>query len=82
MLAGDPATAERYLRIEFDSFSQMGERRFLATTAATWPGPSRRKGRTGTTRPLELIAMSQEAAADEDLSALAIGREPARANSR
>ena len=34
MLAGDPATAERYLRLEYDSLYQMGERRFLATTAA------------------------------------------------
>jgi DNA-binding SARP family transcriptional activator len=74
MLAGDPATAERYLRLEYDSLYGMGERRFLATTAAilaraiTTQGPSRYE------EAIRLIAISREAAADEDLSAQAIGR--------
>jgi hypothetical protein len=34
MLAGDPATAETYLRLEYGSLYEMGERRFLASTAA------------------------------------------------
>src|SRR5215470_5931248 len=34
MLAGDPVTAERYLRLEYDSLYQMGERYFLSSTAA------------------------------------------------
>ena len=34
MLAGDPATAERHLRLEYDTLYQMGERRYLASTAA------------------------------------------------
>jgi hypothetical protein len=34
MLAGDPATAEKYLRLEYDSLYRMGERLLLSTTAA------------------------------------------------
>jgi len=34
ILAGDPATAETYLRLEYGSLYEMGERRFLASTAA------------------------------------------------
>src|SRR5262249_59566296 len=47
MLAGDPATAERHLRLEYDYLYQMGERRTVSTTAATLAraiaaqGPSR-----------------------------------------
>ena len=74
MLAGDPATAERYLRFEYDSFYQMGERRFLATTAAILARAIAAQGSSRYDEAIRLIAMSQEAAANEDLSAQAIGR--------
>src|SRR5262249_44691403 len=34
MLAGDPVTEETYLRLEYGSLYERGERRFLASTAA------------------------------------------------
>jgi tetratricopeptide (TPR) repeat protein len=74
MLAGDPVTAERYLRLEYNSFYQMGERRFLATTAATLARAIAAQGPSRYDEAMRLIAMSQEAAAHEDLSAQAIGR--------
>ena len=74
MLAGDPATAERYLRQEYDSFYQMGERRFLATTAATLARAIAAQGPSRYDEAIRLVTMSQEAAADEDLTPQAIGR--------
>ncbi len=74
MLAGDPATAERYLRIEYDSFSQMGERRFLATTAAILARAVAAQGPDRYDEAAELITISRAHAADEDLSAQAISR--------
>jgi predicted ATPase/DNA-binding SARP family transcriptional activator len=74
MLGGDPASAERYLRREFNSLSQMGERRLLATTAATLARAIAAQGPGRYDEALQLIAMSQDAAAREDLSAQAIGR--------
>ena len=74
MLGGDPATAERYLRLEFDSLQQMGDRRFLATTAATLARAIAAQGPSRYDEAIRLIAMSQEAAADEDLTPQAIGR--------
>jgi tetratricopeptide (TPR) repeat protein len=74
MLSGDPASAERYLRLEFDSFCQMGERRLLATTAATLARAIAAQGPGRYDEALQLVAMSQEAAAHEDLSAQAIGQ--------
>ena len=74
MLGGDPASAEKYLRLEFDSLSQMGDRRLLATTAATLARAIAAQGPGGYDEALRLIAISQEAAAHEDLSAQAIGR--------
>ena len=74
LLAGDPATAERHLRAEYDTLHEMGERRYLATTAALLAraiaaqGPSRYDEATG------LITISQEAAADDDLSTRAVSR--------
>jgi DNA-binding SARP family transcriptional activator/Flp pilus assembly protein TadD len=73
MLAGDPATAERYLQLEFDSFAQMGEQRFLVTTAGILARAIAAQGPDRYGEALGLIAISQEAA-DEDVSALAIGR--------
>jgi predicted ATPase/class 3 adenylate cyclase len=74
MLAGDSATAENYLRLQYDSLYNMGERRFLATTAATLARAIAAQGPSRYDEAMELIAMSQEAAADEDLSPQAIGR--------
>jgi predicted ATPase len=74
MLNGDPASAEMYLRREFDSLSQMGERRLLATTEATLARAIAAQGPARYDEALRLIATSQEDAAHEDLSAQAIGR--------
>ena len=74
MLADDPATAEMYLRLEYDSLSSMGERRFLATTAATLARAIAAQGPGRHDEAIRLIAVSREAAADEDLSAQAFGR--------
>ena len=51
MLAGDPATAERHLRLEYDTLYQMGERRYLATTAAKLARAIAAQGQAGTTKP-------------------------------
>jgi DNA-binding SARP family transcriptional activator/predicted ATPase len=74
MLTGDPATAESYLRLQYDSLHGMGERRFLATTAATLARAIAAQGRSRYDEAIRLIAMSQEAAAAEDLTPQAIGR--------
>jgi tetratricopeptide (TPR) repeat protein len=74
MLSGDPVTAERYLRFEYDSLYQMGERRFLATTAAILARAIAAQGPSRYDEAMQLITKSREAAADEDLSAQAIGR--------
>jgi class 3 adenylate cyclase/tetratricopeptide (TPR) repeat protein len=74
MLGGNPASAESYLRLEFDSLCQMGDRRLLATTAATLARAIAAQGPSRYDEAMRLIAMSQEAAAHEDLSAQAIGR--------
>jgi hypothetical protein len=74
MLAGDPATAERYLRSEYDSLCQMGERRFLATTAATLARAIAAQGPGRYDEAVRLIAISRESAAGGDLIAQALGQ--------
>ena len=74
MLAGDPATAERYLRLEYESLCQMGERRVLSTTAATLARAIAAQGPSRYDEAIRLITMSQEAAADGDLSPQAISQ--------
>jgi DNA-binding SARP family transcriptional activator/tetratricopeptide (TPR) repeat protein len=74
MLAGDHATAERYLRLEYDSLHDMGERRFLTTTAATLARAVAAQGPSRYDEAIRLIAVSREAAADEDLLAQAISQ--------
>jgi ATP/maltotriose-dependent transcriptional regulator MalT len=74
MLAGDPATAESYLRSEYDSLCQMGERRFLATTAATLARAIAAQGPGRYDEAVRLIAISRESAADGDLIAKALGQ--------
>jgi DNA-binding SARP family transcriptional activator len=74
MLAGDPKTAEAYLRIEYDSLYQMGERRILPTTAAELARAIAAQGPGRYDEAIELLDASQKAAADEDLSPQAIGQ--------
>jgi len=74
MLAGDPVTAETHLRREYDFLDQMGERRYLATTAAKLARAIAAQGQGRYDEALRLLAISREAAADEDLSAQAAGR--------
>jgi DNA-binding SARP family transcriptional activator len=69
MLAGDPATAEMHLRLEYDSLNQMGERGILATTAALLAKAIAAQGERRYGEVTKLIAISQEIAAGEDLSA-------------
>src|SRR5262249_41337314 len=74
MLAGDPATAERYLWLEYDSLSQMGERRFLSTTAATLARAIAAQGPGRYDEAIRLIDVSRAGAADEDPSTQVIGQ--------
>ena len=72
MLAGDPATAEMYLRLEYESLQSMGERRFLATTAAILARAIAAQGPGRYDEAIRLITISREAAPD-DTSAQVIG---------
>jgi len=74
MLDGDPATAERHLRLEYDTLYQMGERRYLATTAAELARAIAAQGPSRYDEATRLIAISQEAAAGEDLSTQAVSQ--------
>jgi DNA-binding SARP family transcriptional activator/predicted ATPase len=74
MLADDPVTAERHLRLEYDTLYQMGERRYLATTAAKLARAIAAQGPSRYDEATRLIAISQEAAAGEDLSAQAVSQ--------
>jgi tetratricopeptide (TPR) repeat protein len=74
MLAGDPATAEMHLRLEYESLSRMGEKGFLATTAALLAKAIVAQGQRRYAEAVQLIEISLEAAAGEDLSAQIIGQ--------
>jgi tetratricopeptide (TPR) repeat protein len=67
MLTGDPATAEMHLRLEYESLSLMGEKDNLATTAALLARAIAAQGEARYGEASQLIAISQEAAAGEDL---------------
>ena len=73
-LAGDPATAEVHLRREYDRLAQMGERRLLATTAATLARAMAAQGPERYDEATNLIAISQEVGVDDDVSAQAVGQ--------
>jgi DNA-binding SARP family transcriptional activator len=73
MLAGDPATAEAHLRVEYGHLDGMGERRLLATTAAELAKAIAAQGQDRYDEALGLLAVSREAAAGEDRSAQAVG---------
>ncbi len=74
MLAGDPVTAEMYLRVEYDSLYEMGERRFLPSTAAELARAIAAQGPSRYDEAIELLDASLEAVADEDLSPQAVGQ--------
>jgi predicted ATPase len=74
MLASDPATAETHLRLEYESLNQMGERGFLATTAALLARAIAAQGQNRYAEATHLITISREAGAGEDLSAQIIGQ--------
>jgi tetratricopeptide (TPR) repeat protein len=74
MLAGDPVTAERQLRFEYESLSKMGEKRLLSTTAALLARAIAAQGEKRYAEAGELMAVSQEAAGEEDLSDQIIGQ--------
>jgi DNA-binding SARP family transcriptional activator len=74
MLAGDPATAEMHLRREYESLSKMGDKGYLATTAALLAKAIAAQDEKRYDEATELIAISQEAAAGEDVSALIINQ--------
>ena len=69
MLAGDPATAEMHLRLEYESLSQMGEKGFLSTTAALLARAIAAQDEKRYAEASQLIEISEDAAAGEDLSA-------------
>jgi tetratricopeptide (TPR) repeat protein len=74
MLGGDPVTAETHLRLEYESLSRMGDKGFLATTAALLARAIAAQGEKRYDEATQLIAISQEAAAGEDISAQIISQ--------
>ena len=74
MLAGDPVTAEMHLRLGYESFSRMGEKDFLSTTAALLARAIVAQSEKRYAEASQLIEISQEAAGGEDLSADIIGQ--------
>jgi predicted ATPase/DNA-binding SARP family transcriptional activator len=74
MLDDDPATAEKHLRLEYESLYRMGERYYLATTAAKLARAIAAQGQSRYDEALRLVATSQDTAAGNDLSALALGQ--------
>jgi DNA-binding SARP family transcriptional activator len=67
MLASDPATAETHLRFAYESLGQMGEKGNLGTAAALLARAIAAQGGKRYDEADQLIAISQEAAAGEDL---------------
>ena len=67
MLAGDPATAEAHLRRDYEGLERMGEKGYLATTAAFLAQAVAAQGRHDEAE--RFIEASREAAGEEDFSA-------------
>jgi tetratricopeptide (TPR) repeat protein len=74
MLAGDPATAEKHLRLEYSSLHRMGERYYLASTAAKLAKAIAAQGPNRYDEAIGLIAISREATDGDDLNAQAVSR--------
>jgi DNA-binding SARP family transcriptional activator len=74
MLAGDPATAEKHLRLEYGSLHRMGERYYLATTAAKLAKAIAAQGPSRYDEAIRLIAISREATDGDDLNAQAVSQ--------
>jgi len=74
MLGGDPATAEMHLRFAYESLSLMGEKGNLGTAAALLARAIAAQGGERYDEAHQLIAISQEAAAGEDLITEIIGQ--------
>jgi len=67
MLAGDAATAEAHLRRDYEGLEAMGEKGYLATTAAFLAQAIAAQGRPAEAE--RYIEVSREAAGEDDLSA-------------
>jgi DNA-binding SARP family transcriptional activator/predicted ATPase len=74
MLAGDPVTAEAYLRLEYDSLHDMGERHILSSTAVKLARAIAAQGPSRYDEAIRLIAISRAAAADGDLVPQVLGQ--------
>jgi DNA-binding SARP family transcriptional activator len=74
MLEGDPATAEMHLRFAYESLSLMGEKGNLSTAAALLAKAIAAQGAERYEEANQLVAISQEAAAGEDLVTQIIGQ--------
>jgi len=74
MLAGDPVTAEQHLRLEYSFLYRMGERRYLATTAAKLARAMAAQGPGRYDEAVGLITIGREAAASEDLVTQAVSQ--------
>ncbi len=72
MLAGDPATAEREVRSDYDALEKMGETYFLSTMAAVLARAVRDQGRDE--EALELTRTAEARAADDDVDAQVLWR--------
>ena len=67
MLAGDAATAEAHLHRDYEGLEAMGEKGYLATTAAVLAQAVAAQGRHDEAE--QFIEVSREAAGEDDLSA-------------
>jgi DNA-binding SARP family transcriptional activator len=74
MLAGDPASAEMHLRLDYELLSEMGDKAFLGTTAALLASAIVAQGEHRHDEASKLIAVSEEASPGEDLVNEIIGR--------
>jgi DNA-binding SARP family transcriptional activator len=68
------ALTETHLRLEYESLDRMGEKGYLATTAALLARAIAAQGQNRYDEAVHLITISREAGADEDLSAQIIGQ--------
>ena len=79
LLAGDPASAERELRRDFDELSEMGERYFLSTAAGELARAVYAQGRYAEAE--ELTRVAEELSADDDVTSQACGARSVRRRS-